>query len=146
MDQSHDPDATVNLVRPFIARQRPLTPLSPDEHHHAPAHGVRAYAMTGGRAHAAGVLEFETMLQATAAGREALTALKFERADILRLCQSDPLSVAELSATLHVPIGVVRVVAADLVAENLLEAFQPSANVSDDVFLITRLIAGVRAL
>ena len=102
--------------------------------------------MTGGRAHAAGVLEFETMLQATAAGREALTALKFERADILRRCQSDPLSVAELSATLHVPIGVVRVVASDLIAENLLEAFQPSANVSDDVFLITRLIAGVRAL
>lgn len=86
------------------------------------------------------------MLQATGAGREALTALKFERAEILRLCHTDPLSVAELSARLHVPIGVVRVVAADLASEGLLEAFQPSANVADDVLLITRLIAGVRSL
>jgi len=62
------------------------------------------------------------------------------------LCHTDPLSVAELSARLHVPIGVVRVVAADLVSEGLLEAFQPSANVADDVLLITRLIAGVRSL
>jgi hypothetical protein len=112
----------------------------------APSHGVRAYAMTGGRAHASGVLEFETMLQGTAGGREALTALKFERAEILRLCQTDPLSVAELSARMHVPIGVVRVVAADLVSEGMLESFQPSANVADDVLLITRLIAGVRSL
>ena len=102
--------------------------------------------MTGGRSHATGTLEFETMLQATAAGREAYTALKFERADILRMCQSDTLSVAELAATMQVPIGVVRVVAADLVAEGLLESFQPSANVSEDVLLISRLIAGVRAL
>lgn len=146
MDFTHDPDATVPLVRPFIARERPLTPVSPDEHPHAPAHGVRAYAMTGGRSQASGTLEFETMLQTTAGGREALTALKFERADILRLCQSETLSVAELAATMHVPIGVVRVVAADLVGEGLLEAFQPSTNVSEDVLLITRLIAGVRAL
>ncbi|MGB8860569.1 MAG: DUF742 domain-containing protein [Ilumatobacteraceae bacterium] len=113
--------------------------------HSAAAHGVRAYTMTGGRSHAGG-LEFETMLQATGAGREALTAMKFERAVILRLCQTDPLSVAELSARMHVPIGVVRVVAADLVSEGMLESFQPSANVADDVLLITRLIAGVRSL
>lgn len=102
--------------------------------------------MTGGRAHASGVLEFETMLQGTAGGREALTALKFERAEILRLCQTDPLSVAELAARMHIPIGVVRVVAADLMSEGLLESFQPSANVADDVLLIARLIAGVRSL
>ena len=63
----------------------------------------------------------ETMLQATADGREALTAVRFERAEIVRLCQSDPLSVAELSARMHVPIGVVRVVASDLLAEGFLE-------------------------
>ena len=57
-----------------------------------------------------------------------------------------PRSVAELSARMHVPIGVVRVVAADLVSEGMLESFQPSANVADDVLLITRLIAGVRSL
>ena len=86
------------------------------------------------------------MLQATADGREALTAVRFERADIIRQCQSEPQSVAELSARLHVPIGVVRVVASDLLAEGYLKAFHPSTNVADDVLLITRLIAGVRSL
>lgn len=134
------------LVRPFLDRKRPLEGHPMEVDHSAAAHGVRAYAMTGGRAHANGVLEFETMLQGTAGGREALTALKFERAEILRLCQTDPLSVAELAAQMRVPIGVVRVVAADLVSEGMLESFQPSANVADDVLLITRLIAGVRSL
>jgi len=146
MSDSFDPDATVPLVRPFLDRKRPLKPVSPDEHPHAPSHSVRAYAMTGGRAHAVAPLEFETMLQSTGAGREAYTAQKFERADILRRCQSEPLSVAELSALMRIPIGVVRVVAADMVGEGLLESFQPSTNVADDVLLITRLIAGVRAL
>ena len=134
------------LVRPFLDRKRPLERAPVDEDHSAAANGVRAYAMTGGRSHASGVLEFETMLQSTGGGREAITAMKFERAEILRLCQSDPQSVAELAALLRVPIGVVRVVAADLVSEGMLESFQPSANVADDVFLIARLIAGVRSL
>ena len=140
-DESH-----AQLVRPFLDRKRPMQGASMEEDLSVAAGGVRAYAMTGGRSHANGVLEFETMLRATGSGREALTAMKFERAEILRLCQSDPQSVAELAALLRVPIGVVRVVAADLVFEGMLESFQPSANVADDVLLITRLIAGVRSL
>ncbi len=139
-------DSNAQLVRPFLDRKRPLERDSVEEDHSSSINGVRAYAMTGGRSQANGVLEFETMLQSTGGGREALTAMKFERAQILRLCQSDPQSVAELSALLRVPIGVVRVVAADLLSEGMLESFQPSANVADDVLLITRLIAGVRSL
>jgi len=105
MEPAGADDPHAQLVRPFLDRKRPLQRAAVEEDHSAAAHGVRAYAMTGGRAHASGVLEFETMLQATGAGREALTALKFERAEILRLCHTDPLSVAELSARLHVPIG-----------------------------------------
>lgn len=139
-------DPHAQLVRPFLDRKQPLLPLSPDSDMAGTGAAVRAYAMTGGRAHTSLQLEFETMLQATADGREALTAVRFERADILRQCQSEPQSVAELAARLHVPIGVVRVVASDLLAEGYLEAFHPSTNVADDVLLITRLIAGVRAL
>ena len=145
MDDFSGDDPQVPLVRPFLEHRRAVRPAHEDDGEVALT-GVRAYTMTGGRAHAAVHLEFETMLQTTAAGREALTAMKFERADILTLGRNEPLSVAELSARLHVPIGVVRVVAADLLAEGMLEAFQPSANVADDVLLITRLIAGVRAL
>ena len=145
MDDFSGDDPQVPLVRPFLEHRRAVRPAHEDDGEVALT-GVRAYTMTGGRAHAAVHLEFETMLQTTAAGREALTAMKFERADILALARNEPLSVAELSARLHVPIGVVRVVAADLLAEGMLQAFQPSANVADDVLLITRLIAGVRAL
>jgi len=142
--EAEDPHA--QMVRPFLHRNLPLQPLSPDSEVPGQGAAVRAYAMTGGRAHTSTQLEFETMMQATAGGREALTAVRFERADILRLCQSEPMSVAELSARLHIPIGVVRVVASDLITDGFLEAFHPSTNVADDVLLITRLIAGVRAL
>ncbi len=145
MDVPDSDETQVTLVRPFIDRARPLrAPASSEELEHGAA--VRAYAMTGGRSRASVHLEFETMLQATATGRGAVKVSKFERADILRLCVTETLSVAELSARLNVPIGVVRVVAADLLSEDLLEAFHPSTNVADDVLLITRLIAGVRAL
>jgi Protein of unknown function (DUF742) len=136
----------VTAVRPFLERGRALS-MPPDAADAGrPGSGVRAYAITGGRAHASVHLEFETMLQATALGCDSRGALRFERGDIVRLCDREPLSVAELSARLHLPIGVVRVVAADLLGERMVEAFHPSENVADDVLLITRLIAGVRAL
>lgn len=141
---AEDPHA--HFVRPFLDRKQPLQPVSPDSDVPQTGAAVRAYAITGGRSRTSLQLEFETMLQTTADGREALTAVRFERAEIVRLCQSEPQSVAELSARMHIPIGVVRVVASDLLSEGFLEAFHPSTNVADDVLLITRLIAGVRAL
>ncbi len=136
----------MTAVRPFLERGRALSapPAASDEGH--PHTGVRAYAITRGRAHASVHLEFETMLQATVAGRTSSASQRFERGDIIRLCDNETLSVAELSARLHLPIGVVRVVAADLLTEGLLESFHPTENVADDVLLLTRLIAGVRAL
>lgn len=72
--------------------------------------------------------------------------LQFEKASIVQLCRIEILSVAELSARLHLPLGVIRVVASDLIVEGMLEAFLPSLNVADDIDLISRLIEGVRAL
>jgi hypothetical protein len=146
MSDDRETEPPLQMVRPFLSSPRPLPRDEVGEDLPTGADGVRAYAITGGRAHASIVLEFETMLQATPDGREAATSLKFERAQILALCQSEVLSVAELSARIHVPIGVVRVVAADLLSEGFLESFHPSANVADDVLLISRLIAGVRSL
>jgi hypothetical protein len=136
----------VSAVRPFLERGRALSspPAAADEGH--PHTGVRAYAITRGRAHASVHLEFETMLRVTDAGRASGPTQRFERGEIVRLCDDESLSVAELSARLHLPIGVVRVVAADLLTEGVLESFHPTENVADDVLLLTRLIAGVRAL
>ena len=146
MEPAGPDDLHVNGVRPFLDRGRALGRVPEADPDDRSLTGVRAFAITGGRAHAAVHLEFETMLQATPSGVVALDAQRFERAAILRLCSGEPLSVAELSARLLVPIGAVRVVAADLLADALLQSFQPAENVADDVFLLTRLIAGVRAL
>ena len=86
------------------------------------------------------------MLTATAAGRTAGPRQWFERRDILERCRDAPVSVADLAAMLHLPIGVVRVVAADLLVDGYVQAGRPSDHVADDVELSSRLIAGVRGL
>lgn len=145
VDDPHDP-LPAPAVRPFLDRGKSLGRIPEPDPFDPSLQGVRAFAITNGRAHAAVPLEFETMLQATPAAVAGQAVLRFERAEIVRRCTHEPLSVAELSALLRLPIGAVRVVAADLLAEGLLQAFQPAENVADDVLLLTRLIAGVRAL
>ncbi|WP_067897778.1 DUF742 domain-containing protein [Nocardia vaccinii] len=75
---------------------------------------VRPFLMTGGRTTPMiEGLRIETLVHATP---EALSApLRFELRTVVRLCQQ-PLSIAEIAAALHVPIGVARVVVGDLVA------------------------------
>ena len=145
MDSVQEHDEEPALVRPFLSRLLPAlhddSAVVADE-----AAAVRSYAMTNGRATASVHLEFESMLQVTPAGIEASPRLTFERASVVKLCTMDILSVAELSARLHIPIGVVRVVAGDLIIDGHLESFLPSLAVAEDVDLITRLIEGVRAL
>jgi hypothetical protein len=104
--------------------------------------GVRAYLMTGGRS--SGKLAYETMLSPVV--EEIPEDVQYERAAILEACKEKPLSVAEISALIPLPIGVVRVLASDLVAENLLVAYKSPENQSTDVTLLTNLIEGVRAL
>lgn len=138
------------LVRPFLSRMLSMPTGRMDD---APAvdeapeaAGVRSYAMTSGRAQGSVPLEIESMLQLTPEGSLLLDRLQFERGRVAALCGAEILSVAELSARLHLPIGVIRVVASDLIVDGLLQAHLPSFGVADDVDLISRLIEGVRAL
>ncbi len=134
-------------IRPYLDR-RAVTSTLDD----APGDGmddvsmVRSYTLTGGRTQASMELPFEAMLTSSAMGRQVIERLTFERRDIIRLCAIDMQSVAEVSAKLHVPIGVIRVLAADLIDEGMLEVHVASDNVADDVSLIMKLIEGVRAL
>ncbi len=104
--------------------------------------GVRAYLMTGGRASAH--LAFETMLESRDVTRPA--DVQYERAAILEACDQRHLSLAEISAYLHIPIGVVRILASDLINEGLLTAHGGPSNKAHDITLLTQLIDGVRAL
>jgi hypothetical protein len=83
----------------------------------------------------------------TEAARD-LGDLQLERAAIARLC-TRPQSVAEVSARLAVPIGVVRVLVADLTADGYVHVNLPVEPRSDgtvDRVLLERVLAGLEAL
>ncbi|MGW7005821.1 DUF742 domain-containing protein [Streptomyces sp. NPDC054933] len=69
-----------------------------------------------------------------------------EHAAIVRLCQS-PLSVAEISAYLHLPVSVVTVLVADLLADERVEAraLVPPAQLPDAA-LIEAVMHGLQKL
>ena len=85
---------------------------------------LRPFIVTAGRTRPLlDGLRIETMIYALPAALSA--PLKFERRQIVRLCQT-PLSVAEIAAALKLPLGVARVLIGDLVAGNFVSAHQPS--------------------
>jgi hypothetical protein len=69
-----------------------------------------------------------------------------ERSRILQLCYS-PASVAELSAGVGLPLGVVRVLLGDLLHENLIEIkVTAQRGIVTDTNLLSRVLSGLRAL
>ena len=88
---------------------------------------VPVYALTGGRTRAEGVdLQVETLVSTTQRGMAASSRLRFENARIVELCRR-PVSVAEVAVRLQVPLGVARVLVADLHSEELLRVHHPTA-------------------
>ncbi|MDT0467665.1 DUF742 domain-containing protein [Streptomyces gibsoniae] len=78
---------------------------------------------------------------------EADPSLSPEHVDIVELCRDTPQSVAELSAELDLPVGVVRVLVGDLVDEELVHVSRPvpPAELVDESIL-RDVINGLRAL
>jgi hypothetical protein len=102
---------------------------------------VRPYLVTGGRTRPLrDGLRVETVVNAAPAALHA--PLKFERRRIVELCQF-PRSIAELAVALAMPLGVVRVLVADLITTNAV-VVQESTDISTD--MLERIIDRVRAL
>jgi hypothetical protein len=106
---------------------------------------VRPYAMTGGRTEPRYHLEIEAMV--AAAHYEAdLTVLSPECQAIQEFCR-DWRSVAEVSAVLQMPLGVARILIADMAAEGLVRIHQLNhAQGGPDVKLLERVLSGLRRL
>jgi uncharacterized protein DUF742 len=78
---------------------------------------VRPYTMTGGRTRSSGeVLPIEALVSALRGPTVQQTA---EKRRILELSGGQYLSIAELSAHVRLPVGVVRVIVGDLVDEGM---------------------------
>lgn len=140
MDDENDPLDTP-LVRPFLdrTRQREGALVEDDD-------VVRPFLLTNGRAVGRMDLAYESMVSLSAVGIQSLERLRFEARTIGELCREQPQAIAELAARMRIPIGSVRVLAADLVAEGILDVHQGVTSLSTDVALLKRLIHGVRAL
>jgi hypothetical protein len=102
---------------------------------------IRPFMVTGGRTRPLqDGLRIESMVSAFPAALSA--PLRFELRRIVELCQQ-PRSVAELAVALGVPLGVARVLIADLLASNLVRAEDQSEL---SIEIIERIRDRVRAL
>lgn len=102
---------------------------------------IRPFLLTGGRTRPAQEgLRVESLIQARP---DALRSnLRFEARQIVELCQR-PVSLAEVAAALHIPLGVTRVLVSDLVADGTVALVQREEL---SVQMIERIRDRVRAL
>ena len=122
----------------------PTDPRDPDGERVPPPRLVRSYTLTAGRTRADIDLPVEATLRRQGFDDEVGET---PRQRILRVC--DTRSVAEVSALVSMPIGVVRVLLGDLVKEGKVrvQATLNDASSSDERReLIERTLRGLRAL
>jgi hypothetical protein len=139
--------------RPRITTVDPLMP-HPHEEEPAPAGAssdhplVRPYTMTGGRTRPRYPLAIEALVSTTATPLQVQGQLP-EHQRICDLCLEIK-SVAEISALLTIPLGVARILVADLAEAGLVAIHQPggdeNADGQPDVTLLERVLSGLRKL
>ena len=122
---------------------------------HGAAHGgdhpqhalVRPYMLTRGRTSSSlGVFELHAPALALISPDQLGRGASPEDRRIVELCQT-PMSVAELSARINAPVGVVRVLVGDLVVARVLHVRQSESKAEHrDVRLLERLLEGIRAI
>jgi hypothetical protein len=109
---------------------------------------VRPYALVRGRTRAGAAAPIPVEAIVVTVPLSDRRELVLERAAIARLCER-PHSVAEISAILRVPVGVIRVLVVDLASEGVVMINLPPDPQSDgavDRVLLERVLAGLEAL
>jgi hypothetical protein len=107
---------------------------------------LRPYLLASGRSEPIDhTLEVEAQVLTEYLSPEVSRDLAFERRDIVVLCRETK-SVAEIAAILGLHIGVARVLVADLASLGYVTVHRPSAQLSQDLHTIERVIRGLEAL
>lgn len=103
---------------------------------------VRPYMITGGRTVGdAGDIPLETLVVA----KRSSDGLNPDHAAVVNVCAGgEPLSVIEIAVHLDQPIGVARVLVADLTSSQHVEQYDTAA--SENAALVRRLLDGIRSL
>jgi hypothetical protein len=107
---------------------------------------VRPYLLTRGRTRPlrSVTLPVEAMLTSTALARATASTLPGEQRRIVDVCGA-PHSVAELAVAVRTPLGVVRVLVADLVTVGMIDVHEVD-DPADDIVLLHRLITRIEAI
>ena len=106
---------------------------------------VRPYAMTGGRTRPThDTLAIETLVSTTSS-LELTPKLTVEQRAIAALCH-DILSIAEVSAKLHLPLGVVRILVGDMADEHLVIVHPTHAGDRPDQALLEQVLYGLHSI
>jgi hypothetical protein len=107
---------------------------------------VRPYAITGGRTNTRLPLLLETLISVPDYDPMAYEQLVAESRDIYALCRSVR-SIAEISADLDIPLGVVRVLVNDLADEGEVRIHPTAANAGvPEHMLLERVLRGLQTI
>ena len=109
---------------------------------------VRPYAVTRGRTEPRRDIPIEAVLVASQAAVQEARFAGHDKYRIAVLCEPKPQSLAELSALTRLPLGVTRVLVADMVADGLLSLHSaaPRKGFTERMELLERVVSGLRKL
>ena len=114
---------------------------------------VRPYAVTRGRTRPRVDIAIEALIETTVRGRTASSRpggnQGQEQQYIATMCDNRVQSLAEISARLHLPLGVARVLVADMAADGLVSVHEPASlddNEAVGTELLERVLSGLRRL
>jgi hypothetical protein len=120
--------------------------FSAEEESPEPRRLVRPYTVTGGRTKPRYKLALEALVTATVYEPRDLSVLAPECQAILQFCL-DWRSVAEISAVLRMPLGVARILVADMSADGLVRIHQrDDSEGRPDLHLLERVLSGLRKI
>jgi Protein of unknown function (DUF742) len=111
---------------------------------------VRPYALTGGRTDPAGDMVLDVIAVIAAVGpvpgRAELAKLSPEQRKLLGLCRT-PVTVADSAADTGLPLGVVRVLLADLIQQGMITVLpRQSVRQQASTDLLKEVLNGLRSL
>jgi hypothetical protein len=106
---------------------------------------IRPYAITGGRTTSDGSpLGLEAQIQASTRASTHLGAYRWEAARLVELVRT-PMALVEVAARLEIPVGVARVLVADLLADGAVIVHEP-VKTGSFTSLLEKVLDGVRSL
>ncbi|MDX3455531.1 DUF742 domain-containing protein [Streptomyces sp. ME02-8801-2C] len=104
----------------------------------------RLYTLTGGRSRSAPDSPFD-LVTLVVAESDPVPGMQSEHAAILRLAER-PTAVVEVAAVLRLPVGITRVLLADLLATGHVSARHPRRTAITDPDILEQVLVGLRNL